>query len=94
MISQELCQLHNKIVQLINPSNELIKKYFELEDFVPHLTLGKTYFGMSSEELKEMAREAQKFLTPYPTFNVEQIRVYQEIEPLKYVPYKDIALNQ
>jgi hypothetical protein len=41
---------------------------------------------MSSDELKEMAREAQRFLTPYPTFTVEQIRVYQEIKPLKYLP--------
>lgn len=94
MESQALYQLHNKIVQLINPSTQLIKKYFELEDFVPHLTLGKTYFGMASNELNEMAIEAQRLLTPYPTFDVNQIRVYQEIEPLKYIPYKDIALNK
>ncbi|WP_405460067.1 2'-5' RNA ligase family protein [Paenibacillus sp. HJGM_3] len=94
MKSQELYQLHKKIVQLINPPKELIKKYFELEDFVPHLTLGKTYFGMSPEELKEMAREAQRFLMPYPTFFVEQIRVYQEMEPFIYVPYLDISLKK
>ncbi|KRF21733.1 2'-5' RNA ligase family protein [Paenibacillus sp. Soil787] len=94
MQSEELYQLHNKIVKLINPSNELIKKYFELQDFVPHLTLGKTFFGMSSNELNEMAIEARRLLTPYPTFVVDQIRVYQEFEPLKYISYKDIALKQ
>jgi 2'-5' RNA ligase len=94
MQSQELIQLHNKIVKLINPSDDLIKKYFELEDFVPHLTLGTTYFGMTSNELNEMEIEAQRLLMPYPTFDVNQIRVYQEIEPFKYITYKDIALKQ
>lgn len=94
MESPKLFQLHNKIVRLINPSEELIKKYFELEDFIPHLTLGKTYFGMNSNELNEMAKEAHRLLTPYPTFEVNKIRVYQEIEPLKYITFKDIELKK
>ncbi|MGO4350014.1 2'-5' RNA ligase family protein [Paenibacillus sp. MCAF9] len=91
--SQELYRLHSQIVQMINPSKELIKQYFELADFIPHLTLGKTYFGMNPNELEEMSVAARKALTPYPTFNVNQIRLYQEVEPLKYIPYKDITLK-
>jgi hypothetical protein len=32
-------------VQEISPSEDLIKQYFELDDFVPHLTLGKEQDG-------------------------------------------------
>jgi hypothetical protein len=32
-------------VQQISPSEDLIKQFFELDDFVPHLTLGKEQDG-------------------------------------------------
>ena len=92
--SKELYKLHNSIVQEISPSESLIQKYFELDDFTPHITLGKTYFGLSKQELKDMARLAEEELSPYPTFKVDFIRVYQEVEPLKYVKYLDIPLNK
>jgi 2'-5' RNA ligase len=91
--SPELYQLHNNIVQLIKPSEEQSKKYFEREDYIPHLTLGETYFGMDSNELHDMAKKARQLLSPYPAFLVNQVRVYQEIAPLKYSPFKDIELK-
>ncbi|MET3195235.1 2'-5' RNA ligase family protein [Bacillus sp. OAE603] len=91
--STEIHKLHNKIVKAVSPSEELINKYLELGDYVPHLTLGQTNFGLTSEELKEMAKKAEHELTPYPTFKVDFLRVYQEIETNKYVKYLDIPLK-
>ncbi|WP_337017974.1 2'-5' RNA ligase family protein [Oceanobacillus massiliensis] len=92
--SNELYKLHLNVVEKISPSDDLIKKYFELDDFIPHMTLGKTYFGLSKQELQEMAKLAEEELSPYPTIEVNFIRIYQEVEPLKYVKYLDIPLSK
>jgi 2'-5' RNA ligase len=98
--SKNLHELHQKIVQEISPSEDLIKQYFELDAFVPHLTLGKEQYGgnistgLSKKELKEMERLADKELTPYPDFEVNFIRVYElNIEKQRYVKYLDISLS-
>lgn len=90
--SEELYKLHNSIVQEIAPSVDLIKKYFELDNFTPHMTLGKTFYGLSKQELKDMAKLAEVELSPYPTFEVNSIRIYQEVETGRYVTYLDIPL--
>jgi len=92
--SAELYELHKNIVREIAPSVELINKYFELYDFTPHMTLGKTYYGMSKQELKDMAKLAEKELSPYPIFEVDFIRIYREVEPQKYEKYLDIPLKK
>lgn len=92
-ISNELYKLHKSIVREISPSNDIIKKYFELDDFVPHMTLGKTNYGLSKKELRDMGKLAENELSPFPTFEVRFVRVYQEIEPNKYIKYLDIPLN-
>ncbi|MRG85916.1 2'-5' RNA ligase family protein [Salinibacillus xinjiangensis] len=90
--SNELFSLHEKIVQAISPSDELINQYFELENFVPHMTLAKTHYGLSKQELRRMAKRAENELTPYPSFEVSFVRVYQEKENNEYVKYMDIPL--
>lgn len=98
--SNELYNLHQKIVEEIAPSVELIKQYFELDNFVPHVTLGKEQYvgsistGLSKQELKEMERIAEVELAPYPTFEVNFIRVYQlNNEKRRYERYVDIPLS-
>ena len=90
--SNELVELHKLIVQTIAPSNELIKRYFELDDFVVHLTLGKTHYGLTCQELREMEEMAKSELS-IPPFEVYFVRVYQEVEPNTYRKYLDIPLD-
>ncbi|WP_322099555.1 2'-5' RNA ligase family protein [Gottfriedia endophytica] len=91
--SDKIYDLHKKIIEAVSPTEEIIKQYLELGDYTAHLTLGQTYFGLTSEELKEMAYRAEKELIPYPTFEVNFLRVYQEIEANKYFKYIDIPLK-
>lgn len=91
MKSAELEELHAKIVKFINPDPPLIKKYFELDDYVPHMTLAKSD-EVSGQDLKQMEKAATKILSPYPTFDVHFIRVYQEIEPNTYEKLVDLSL--
>ena len=98
--SSYLQKFHQELVQEISPSADLIKQYFELEAFVPHLTLGKEQYssnisdGLSKKELMEMEMLAVKELTPYPDFVVDYIRVYElNIEKQRYEKYLDISLS-
>ena len=96
----DLHELHKKIVQEISPSEDLIKQYFELDAFIPHLTLGKVQYGgnistgLSENELKEMEKLVYKELMPYPVFEVNFIRVYKlNIKKQRYGKYMDIPLS-
>ncbi|MFD0678450.1 MULTISPECIES: 2'-5' RNA ligase family protein [unclassified Paenibacillus] len=64
--SSDIYDLHRRLVGTVSPSPELIDRYFELERFHPHLTLGQTYWGMNETEIEEMklaAMNALKVLT-------------------------------
>ncbi|WP_397538858.1 2'-5' RNA ligase family protein [Rummeliibacillus pycnus] len=98
--SNNLHNLHQKIVKEISPSEDLIKGYFELDAFVPHLTLGKEKYGgnistgLSKKELKDMEELVDKELAPYPNFEVSFIRIYElNIEKQRYDKYLDISLS-
>lgn len=100
VISNNLHKLHQEIIGEISPSEEQIKQYFELDAFVPHLTLGKIqYDGGISDDLSkiefiEMENLAEKELAPYPDFEVNFIRVYKRnIEKQRYEKYLDISLT-
>ncbi|TGB04863.1 2'-5' RNA ligase family protein [Halobacillus salinus] len=75
--SSSLHDLHEKLVHAISPPANSIKQYFELNDFVPHLTLGKKQFGLTKRELQHMEESARKELTPFDSFDVTYIRIYE-----------------
>ena len=91
--SSSVTGLHRRLVNAISPSQDLLDRYFEMDKYHPHLTLGQTCWGLNETEIDEMKRLAMNQLAPYPTFNVNFVRVYKEIEPNKYVPFVDIQLG-
>jgi 2'-5' RNA ligase len=94
VLSEKLYPVHEAIVKAISPSEDLIQQYFELENFVAHLTLGKEQYGLTKEALNDMALTAEKELTPYPTFLVKSIRVYElRSDSNRYEPLIEIPLG-
>lgn len=91
--SKLIYEFHRKLVNAVLPDKDEIKQFMELEQYVPHLTLGQTHWGLSSDELKNMAKLADEMLRPFPVITVNFIRIYQEIEPKRYRKYLDIALK-
>jgi 2'-5' RNA ligase len=90
--SKDLQELHQQLVREISPSDALIRQYFELDDFLPHLTLGMM---LSKQELNDMEKLADKELRPYPTFDVKFIRIYElNNEKQTYDRYLDIPLSK
>ncbi|GFN33535.1 2'-5' RNA ligase family protein [Paenibacillus xylaniclasticus] len=92
--STHLKDLHRKIVRAVGSSAELIQQYSELDKYHAHLTLGHTLWGMTREDLEDMYSKVERELSPYPAFEVEFVRVYQEVEPDKYRKYVDIPLKR
>lgn len=98
--SNDLQRLYREIVREISPSNDLIKKYFELDDFVPHLTLGKEQYGgnvstgMKKKELKYMENFVAKEFTPYHSFEVTYIRISElNREKQRYEKSLNVSLS-
>ncbi|MBN9654055.1 2'-5' RNA ligase family protein [Halobacillus sp. GSS1] len=91
--SAELYGLHKKIVQIAAPSKHQIDAYFELDHFVPHLTLAKTSHGLSKQELVDMAATAEREFHPFPSFEVDQVRVYEESRSHTYTKLEDMVLG-
>lgn len=56
--SESLRVLHERLVDATSPEPALVERYFELDRYVPHLTLGQTVLGMMPSELKDMHYEA------------------------------------
>src|SRR3989344_8550675 len=72
MFSQELIDLHLKLVTLLCPNIEDNNKFFEGAVWHPHLTLGETTWGgMTEEELKIMRNKAEFELHNIPPFQVD-----------------------
>ncbi|KQY94739.1 2'-5' RNA ligase [Paenibacillus sp. Root52] len=92
--SKEIYEFHRLLVGTVAPPSELIKQYFELDEFHPHLTLGQTHWGMQESEVEEMKLTSKHALAPFPTFMVTHVRVYQEVEPNRYAPFEDIPLTR
>lgn len=95
VISGGIDSFHTALVHKIAPSAESINQYFELEHYVPHLTLGQRSHGVSREQLIEMHAKSEKVLSPYPSFVVSSVRVYrQERIGQKYTKYIDIPFGE
>lgn len=100
VISNGLIHLHQEVLQEIAPPKHLIKQYFEGDEYVPHLTLGTEYVsndlknGLSTIDLNEMEKLSNEILSPFPSFEVDFIRVYKlNIQKKIYEKHFDISLS-
>jgi hypothetical protein len=64
------------LVDAVSPPPELIDSNIELDNFIPHLTLGQTKWGMNEAEIIEMKLAAREALSPFPSFDVTFVRVF------------------
>ncbi len=85
--------LHRKIVEVISPSPENSRRYYELDLYEPHLTLGSEEFGMSEIELSEMMKLANNSFYAFQPFIVNSLRIYKLFEK-KYHKIREIGLKQ
>ena len=77
--SQELINLHKTLFDAAGPYyKDPTKKYFENDQYHPHLTLGAIKWGLTKKDIVEMVKRAELELKNLPAFKVNSIRIYQE----------------
>ena len=91
--SDRINVLHRKIVEAISPDPENSMRYFELDLYEPHLTLGSKEYGMSEIELSEMKESANNCFLDFQPFIVNSLRIYKLLEN-KYRTIQEIGLKQ
>jgi 2'-5' RNA ligase len=76
--SAEVFQLHRKLVEAVGVTPELGQRFYELDFYTPHLTLGQRSYGYTLKELQEIESTANDFLQPFPAFEVTYVRIYRK----------------
>lgn len=77
--SPDIKALHKDIVNQFNYSKEEGTKFFELELYNPHISLGVVWDGMSKEELKQLKIDAINEFQPYPSFMINELTLLQKV---------------
>ena len=91
--SERFHVLHRKIVKAISPNQENSRKYYELDLYEPHLTLGSKEFGMSEVELSEMKKLANNCLHDFQPFIVRSLKIYR-LSETNYQKIHEFDLKQ
>jgi 2'-5' RNA ligase len=92
--SEEVKRLHKEIVRAIHPSEELVQQYFELDSYIPHMTIAQTKNGLLVNQLVDLKGKAEQQLSPFPIFEVQLIRIYKKVNPDEgYIKLKDIEFS-
>lgn len=87
VLSEKISELHQTLVEAVNPPQDARVKFFEGNTYYPHLTLGIAGQGMSVEDLKEMEQQTSA-LQPYPHFQVHELNIYQCDEKMNEEKYR------
>lgn len=80
-------------IEIISPDPENSRRYYELDLYEPHLTLGSKEFGMSETELSEMNKLANNCLKDFKQFILNSIGIYKLFKN-KYHKIQEIDLWQ
>ena len=91
--SDKINELHRRIVGAISPDPEISRRYYELDLYEPHLTIGSKEYGMSEIELSEMMKFANEYFLDFQPFIVKSLRLYKLIEN-KYQKFQELELMQ
>ena len=89
--SDRINELHRRIVEAVSPDPEISRRYYELDLYEPHLTLGSKEYGMSEIELSEMMKLANKYFPDFQPFIAKSLRVYKLLEN-KYQKIQELEL--
>lgn len=92
--AENIHKIHYDLIEIINPSLELRKRYFEDQKYTPHLTLGDIHYGLSKDDLISMKIKAKEELGNLPEFEICFVRIYiKTFDSSKYNKYLDIPLS-
>ncbi len=93
VLSKELITLHLLLVDAIKPTREEQKAYFEVTDYIPHLTLTEKSNILNEAEFVEMKRDAYETLMNFEDFTVHSIHLFSLKHGRSYTPVLELPLR-
>ena len=76
--SEGLDLLHQEVIRVFTEATGFGVSYSEGKTYTPHLTLGNIRHGLTEIQIKEIGKQATHELAPFPSFQVDFLRVYEK----------------
>ena len=93
VLSKEVITLHLLLVDAIKPTYDEQKSYFEVTDYIPHLTLAEKSDSLNESEFVEMKRDAFDSLMNFDPFTVQSIHLFSLNNSRSYTPVLELPLR-
>lgn len=94
ILSEEILNLHKQIVKAVYPTDQEIKDGFELDHYIPHLTIMKHKRGYKHLPLHQIELNAKEILNNEYVFKSHFVRVFgRHNEGKNYVKIIDIPFR-
>lgn len=93
--SDVLLKMEKKLVNAIEPYEQISTKQNEKKEYHPHLTLGRLWCGFTKEDFTQMKILADEYLAREQVlFSVDSLRIYYKPKGNDgYKTYKDVRLK-
>jgi len=91
--SDELIELHKRLVAVLEPSEESINRCFELELYKPHITVARKS-RLSEDAMEDIRKEIHPYFEKNHTFSVSNVSLfYRANKTEKYRREEDIRIS-
>lgn len=92
--SAGLLKLHAELIPALKDFEPVTAKKESIDDFHPHLTLGRAWCGFTADDFESMKKMAEGYLLENDVrFVVSALRIYYKPDPQgRYQTYKDVPL--
>lgn len=93
IISDELIELHKRLVSVFDPDEEQIKKCYELEYYKPHITIARKS-RLSESAIEKMRKDISPYFGTEHVFSVSSVGLfYRENNNEKFRKKVDIDIT-
>ena len=86
--------LHRELVISVSPSEDEIAAYYEMDSYVPHVSIAILEDNLDSDTLERIREDASKTFTGSFSFVVESARIYGLTDRGTYVTLGDISFQK
>lgn len=93
VLTKEIITMHLRLVDAISPTVEEQKRYYEVTDFIPHLTLVQRPEVNEDTNFEEMKKEADKLFSSFKPFKVSKLTIFKQENNESYEPFLDLPLR-
>ncbi|MFK3958930.1 2'-5' RNA ligase family protein [Guptibacillus hwajinpoensis] len=93
VLSKEIISLHLLLIDAIKPSLQEQKMYYEVTDFIPHLTITQQHDPIDPIQFNKIKLDAEQTLDEFEPFLVQSIHIFSMNASKTYTPVLELPLR-